>query len=189
MTITDKSERDPIINVLRIGHGTLESSDLQKSRRFYEEVLGFEVIQTSHNSLLMRKGTEHTYVVVKGAAKRHPMGLLQHNGLDVASADEVDRAFAILQEVKEDYGLGSIRKPTHAHGDYSFYFTDCDDNWWEITATHPGGYAQDFGDPGADVWDLTGLHVFDDLKGNAQELHTHSPEFRAWAKERLSAGE
>ena len=97
-------------------------------------------IQTSHNSLLLRKGTDHTYVVVKGPAKRNPMGFLQHNGLDVASADEVDRAFAILQEIKEDYGLGSIRKPTHAHGDYSFYFTDCDDNWWEITATPPGGY-------------------------------------------------
>jgi catechol 2,3-dioxygenase-like lactoylglutathione lyase family enzyme len=43
--ITKKSTKAPLLNIKFLSHGTLESRDLQASRRFYEEVLGLEVIQ------------------------------------------------------------------------------------------------------------------------------------------------
>ena len=39
-----------------LSHGTLETTDTEKSRRFYEDFLGLEVIRTSPISLLCRLG-------------------------------------------------------------------------------------------------------------------------------------
>ena len=47
-----------------LSHGTLESRDLAFSRRFYEEFLGLEVVQTSPISLLIRLGGPNTIAVV-----------------------------------------------------------------------------------------------------------------------------
>ena len=53
------SAGDPAVPALKLNflsHGTLESRDLAFSRRFYEEFLGLEVVQTSPISLLIRLG-------------------------------------------------------------------------------------------------------------------------------------
>ena len=42
-TITRKSTKPPLLKINFLSHGTLESRDLQVSRRFYEEVLGLDV--------------------------------------------------------------------------------------------------------------------------------------------------
>lgn len=42
----------PALKLNFLSHGTLESRDLAFSRRFYEEFLGLEVVQTSPISLL-----------------------------------------------------------------------------------------------------------------------------------------
>src|SRR5438105_14375448 len=47
-----------------LSHGTLESKDLEASRKFYEEVLGHEVVRTSPISLLLRLGRANTIAVV-----------------------------------------------------------------------------------------------------------------------------
>jgi len=41
-----------------VSHGTLESYDIDKSRKFYEEFLGLELVQTSPRSLMIRPGGE-----------------------------------------------------------------------------------------------------------------------------------
>src|SRR3546814_5091053 len=59
--ITERSTKEPLLKVRRIGHGTLGVVDLAKSRRFYEEALGFGVLQTSRISMMIRKRSEeHT---------------------------------------------------------------------------------------------------------------------------------
>lgn len=63
--ITKKSTKAPLLNIKFLSHGTLESRDLQASRRFYEEVLGLEVIQHLPNAMTIRHGSNHTYVVVQ----------------------------------------------------------------------------------------------------------------------------
>jgi catechol 2,3-dioxygenase-like lactoylglutathione lyase family enzyme len=179
--ITDRSEREPLLNIQRLGHGTLESIELAQTRRFYEEVLGLEVIQTSPLSLMVRKDTAHTYAVVETGRPNKEMNMLNHNGLEVGSPEEVDRAYELLHQVKDEYGIRKLQKPRRSHGDYAFYFCDLDGNWWEIVAVRPGGYAADFGD---DDRDLTGRHELDGVRGSVRDVHTHDPDFRGTLEKR-----
>ena len=156
--ITDRSTKKPVVDIGRLGHGTLVSIDLAKSRRFYEEVLGLEVIQTSPISLLVRKGTDHTYAVVETGKANNEMELLYHNGLEASSPEALDRAYEQLKAVQEEYGIRKLQRPHKQHGNYAFYFMDLDGNWWEFVAVGPGGYARAFTDKS---YDLTGRH---DLK-------------------------
>ena len=59
---TDKPR--PALKLKFLSHGTLESRDLAFSRKFYEEFLGLDVVQTSPISLLVRLGGNHTYAFV-----------------------------------------------------------------------------------------------------------------------------
>lgn len=154
--ITERSIRtSPLVDIRFISHGTLDSVNLQESRRFYEEVFGFEVVQLSKVSLLLRKGGEHTYVVVETGNEDRKMSLMNHNGIDVSSPEEVDRAHATLTAVKEEYRIRQIHPVRRQHGVYSFYLLDLDGNWWEILANRAGGYSYAYDDPGRDI---TGRH-------------------------------
>jgi catechol 2,3-dioxygenase-like lactoylglutathione lyase family enzyme len=166
ITTSNRTDK-PLIPITMISHGTLASIDLQQSRRFYEEVLGFEVIQLSPVSMLVRRGSDHTYVIVETGEPGH-MGVLDHNGMEVASRAEVEQAHRTLQEIKDEYGIRRINKLQEQHGVYSFYFQDLDANWWEITYTHHRGYGWAHEDPARDITGRTDVdpdlmeHVFDD---------------------------
>jgi len=157
----------PLIPVDMISHGTLNSIDMQASRRFYEEVLGFEVLQLSPVSLLLRLGSEHTYVVVETGQPGH-MQVFDHNGLDVKGREEVEEAHRVLTERQHEYGIRRINKLMEQHGVFSFYFQDLDANWWEITAGKPRGYSWAYDDSTRDITGDTTVdvdlmeHVFDD---------------------------
>ncbi len=160
--ITQKSTRPPLLKLNFISHGTLEVGDLQASRQFYEEVMGFEVIQRAPVALLLRLGSDHTYVAVE---TRNPkgMGLFNHNGVDVSTEDDVRAAYETLVSVQQQYGIKQIEKPCWQHGVYSFFFADPDGNWWEILANRPRGYSAEFDDPDADLTGRTDL-TEDDLR-------------------------
>jgi catechol 2,3-dioxygenase-like lactoylglutathione lyase family enzyme len=151
--ITQKATRAPLLKLNFISHGTLECVDLAATRRFYEEVLGFEVIQHTAGGMMIRLGGDHTYVVL-ATGKLHEMSFMNHNGLDVSSPEEVDRAYQLLQGVQEQYGIRQLTPPKLQHGAYSFYIRDLDNNWWEILANAPSGYSALFARPEVD---LTGL--------------------------------
>src|SRR5437879_8949938 len=74
-----------------LSHGTLESRDLAFSRKFYEEFLGLEVVQTSPISLLIRLGGPNTIAVVY-STKVAGMHLLTPTGLDVRTKQAVAEA-------------------------------------------------------------------------------------------------
>ena len=150
---TQKATKAPLLTINFISHGTLECEDLQATRRFYEEVLGVEVIQHSAAGMMIRLGGGHVYVVLC-RGKRHGMRFTNHNGLDVGTPEEVDRCYERLLAVKDEYKIGRMSPPNLQHGDYSFYLQDLDDNWWEIMAGEPRGYSPRFEWP---EWDLTGL--------------------------------
>lgn len=134
--------RQPTLKLNFISHGTLESRDLDFTRRFYEEFLGFEVVRTSEISLWARLGGDHVYVVVETAGNRKgAMPFLNHNGIDVATENEVDECHRLAVRDAELWKLHKISKPSVQHGTYSFYFWDADDNAWEILANPPGGYS------------------------------------------------
>ena len=123
-----------------LSHGTLESRDLVFSRRFYEEFLGLDVVQTSPISLLIRLGGPNTIAVVY-SKQAHEMNLLNHNGLDVRTQEEVDEAHRIVCAQAETWKLKKITTPRLQHGTYSFFFWDADGNCWEILTNPQGGYS------------------------------------------------
>jgi len=130
----------PALKLQFLSHGTLESRDLAFSRKFYEEFLGLEVVQTSPISLLIRLGGPNTIAVVYS---KHVAGmnLLNHNGLDVRTQEEVDAAYDTVCAEAEKWRLGKITKPHLQHGTYSFFFWDGDENCWEILTNPAGGYS------------------------------------------------
>ena len=130
----------PALKLNFLSHGTLESRDLAFSRRFYEEFLGLDVVQTSPISLLVRLGGPNSIAVVY-SKKVEGMNLLNHNGLDVRTKEEVDEAYSTVSMQAETWHLKKISKPHLQHGTYSFFFWDCDDNCWEILTNPAGGYS------------------------------------------------
>jgi len=130
----------PALKLNFLSHGTLESRDLAFSRRFYEEFLGLDVVQTSPISLLIRLGGPNTIAVVY-SKNVGGMNLLNHNGLDVRTQEEVDEAHRVVSAQAERWHLKKISKPHLQHGTYSFFFWDADDNCWEILTNPQGGYS------------------------------------------------
>jgi len=135
-----KTKPAPALKLNFLSHGTLDCRDMEFTRKFYEEFLGLEVVQTSAISMFIRLGGPHCIAVVK-AKKVGEMGLLNHNGLDVETQEEVDEAHRIATEQAEKWHLKKISKPSLQHGTYSFYFWDVDDNCWEILTNPKGGYS------------------------------------------------
>jgi catechol 2,3-dioxygenase-like lactoylglutathione lyase family enzyme len=131
--------RKGVLNTRFISHGTLGSTDLERTRTFYEEFLGLEVVRTSPVSLFVRLGGNHVYAVVL-SKKYGPMHRLNHNGLDVDTDADVDEAHRLCTEQAEKWGITGITKPHAIHGTYSFHFVDVDGNDWEILSNPPGGY-------------------------------------------------
>lgn len=138
---SDTEMRKSVLNLKFISHGTLETRDFDRARRFYEEFMGFEVVRASNMSLMIRLGGQHIYVVVPKDENGSPMSVRNHNGVDVYSEAEVDEAYRMVVRDAAQWGLHKISKPQVQHGTYSFYFWDGDDNSWEILSNPQGGYS------------------------------------------------
>jgi catechol 2,3-dioxygenase-like lactoylglutathione lyase family enzyme len=134
------TKKEPVLKLKYLSHGTLESRDLEASRKFYEEFLGLEVVRTSNVSLLIRLGGDNTIAVVCNP-KKPPMPVLNHNGLDVLTQKEVEAAHKTVTSQKKTWGITKITNASLQHGTFSFFFNDLDDNWWEILTNPPRGYA------------------------------------------------
>jgi catechol-2,3-dioxygenase len=132
---------EPTLKLNFLSHGTLESKDLEFTRRFYEQFLGFQVVRASKVSIWCRLGGQHVYVVVEVPPQRKAeMPFLNHNGIDVATEADVDDCHRLVVRDAERWGLHKVSMPQVQHGTYSFYFWDADENSWEILANPPGGY-------------------------------------------------
>ena len=143
-------KRKSVINSKFISHGTLGSHDLEKTRQFYEEFLGLEVVRTSPISLMVRLGSNHVYAAVQ--SKNYPeMNHFNHNGIDVETDADVDEAHRLCVEQAEQWGIRKVTKPRSTHGTYCFHFVDLDGNDWEILSNPKGGYTWIF-----DKGDLSG---------------------------------
>ena len=138
---TVETAAEPKLKLNFLSHGTLESKDLEKARAFYTEFLGLEVVRTSPISLLIRLGGPNTIAVVEQKNRDEQMNMLNHNGLDVETQEEVDAAYETVVAEAEQWGLHKFSKPKLQHGTYSFFFWDMDDNCWEILTNPQGGYS------------------------------------------------
>lgn len=139
-TLTEDQPRTSVLDLKFISHGTLESKNHDETRKFYEEFMGFEVVRAGSMSMFARLGGKHVYVVVPKEEGAPAMSVRNHNGVDVHSEAEVDKAYALVKRDAEKWGMHKISKPMVQHGTYSFYFWDRDDNSWEILSNPENGY-------------------------------------------------
>lgn len=137
------NKKEPLLKLKMLSHGTVEVKDLQAARRFYEEVLGMEVVQTSAVSLMMRHNSVTTIAAVQSKGGTSA-GIFNHFGFDVDSEAEVNDAYERVLAVKDEYGVKKITKPAAQHGTYAFYIVDMDENYWEILTNPKGGYSYVF---------------------------------------------
>ena len=94
---TAKSAVEPVLKLKFMSHGTLETRDIEFTRRFYEEFMGFEVVRPSKISLWIRLGGQHIYAVVQVPEdKKGEMTFLNHNGVDVETDAEVDECHRLV---------------------------------------------------------------------------------------------
>lgn len=142
----------PVLKTTFFSHATLSCRDIERSRRFYTEFLGLDVVRTSPHSLATRLGGDTVIVVVQQPHKGE-MSRQNHNGLDVASREEVDRSYRLVLEQQEKWGIKRVTRPVEQHGTYSFMLVDFDDNWWEILVNPQRGYSWMF-DKGEDLEDF-----------------------------------
>ena len=126
-----------VVKAQALSHGTLVCRDVEKSRRFYEEFLGLEVVHFIKPAMALRL-TTNVYIACICLGDQHPEttsvshDCLRHFGLNVASREEVDQAYQDALRLRDTYELREIHKPQMLHGAYKFFLQDRDGNWWEI---------------------------------------------------------
>ncbi len=142
--VLEKPKNDSTLKLKFYSHATLECKNIAATRAFFAEFLGFETVLMSSASFWARMGGEQVIVVVKSAEPSGDMNFLNHNGLDVATDQEVDQAYELVQRDADKWSIKKITKPTVVHGTYCFYFWDLDGNAWEILSNPKGGYGWGF---------------------------------------------
>lgn len=145
---SDKSESEeyaePLIQPRTLSHGTLEMVDIKKSKRFYKEFLGLDVVQHRPFALNIRKGGYWVIVCLEVGDKVRALGVRNHWGIDVATREEVEQAHALAHEHKEKYGIRKIARIRDEDRAYAFYLQDLDFNWWEIECVEDDKYNKRF---------------------------------------------
>jgi catechol 2,3-dioxygenase-like lactoylglutathione lyase family enzyme len=121
-----------LISPTTLSHGTIECSDTLMSRRFYQEFLGLGSVRPLPEAQYLWSGGNWSLVCVCIGTEPRRQGPENRFGLRVASASDVDDAYAAALRERERYGIREIRAVTEANGQRSFVLYDLDGNWWEI---------------------------------------------------------
>jgi catechol 2,3-dioxygenase-like lactoylglutathione lyase family enzyme len=111
-------------------HLALNVRDMPAMRRFYTELLGFDVEwEPDADNVYLSSGTDNLALHRANAGTPTGEGALDHLGLIVRAADDVDCWAAFL----ESRGVSLAMRPkTHRDGARSCYFADPDGNRIQI---------------------------------------------------------
>src|SRR5207249_5923685 len=121
----DKSDAPLQFQLRKLGHVVLNVTDLERSVRFYTDLLGLEISDRYPDSMVpggmvfMRCNADHHGVALVGGARGSDPSSLNHFAFEVATLDEVFRARAWLSK----HGVpivfeGRLRKSTRLNSSH-----------------------------------------------------------------------
>lgn len=114
-------------------HGTLQCDDVEKSRRFYVEVLGLEIAAGFNTAQYIKHPSAPWYIVVLQRSPRQYLAPVNRFTLQLGSTAEVQQAHRDLAAIRAPLGLTELGKLEESDGKAHFIFSDLDKNWWELT--------------------------------------------------------
>jgi catechol 2,3-dioxygenase-like lactoylglutathione lyase family enzyme len=115
-------------------HGTLQCDDVERSRRFYVEVLGLEIAAGFNTAQYIKHPSTPWYIVVLQRSPRQYLAPVNRFTLQMATAAQVDKAHREFAAHGKEIGIADLGKLDSAHGKANFIFSDLDKNWWELTS-------------------------------------------------------
>jgi catechol 2,3-dioxygenase-like lactoylglutathione lyase family enzyme len=120
-------------------HGTLQCDDVERSRRFYVEVLGLEIAAGFNTAQYIKHPSTPWYVVVLQRSPRHYLAPVNRFTLAMGSVAEVEQAHHEFAMNKQAIGITELGDIHGTNGKVNFIFSDLDKNWWELTAESTQG--------------------------------------------------
>jgi catechol 2,3-dioxygenase-like lactoylglutathione lyase family enzyme len=115
-------------------HGTLQCDDIEKSRRFYVEVLGLEIAAGFNTAQYIKHPSTPWYIVVLQRSPRQYLAPVNRFTLQMAAAAQVEEAHREFAAHGKEIGIADLGKLDSANGKANFIFSDLDRNWWELTS-------------------------------------------------------
>ena len=114
-------------------HGTLQCDNVERSRRFYVEVLGLEIAAGFNTAQYIKHPATPWYIVVLQRSPRQYLAPVNRFTLQMGSAVEVEQAHREFEARQNDLGITEVGTLENNNGKTSFIFSDLDKNWWELT--------------------------------------------------------
>ena len=115
-------------------HGTLQCDNIERSRRFYVEVLGLEIAAGFNTAQYIKHPSSPWYIVVLQRSPRQYLAPVNRFTLQLGSPNEVEQAHREFAADGNSLGIGKLGKVETTNGTVNFIFSDLDKNWWELTA-------------------------------------------------------
>jgi hypothetical protein len=147
-TLAKKTGQQSHVRSVSIIRGTMVATDLAKTRKMAEGLLGMEGVMVAPDRLLLREvghrpgepkhGTPYWVLDVRQVDEVEvPQEMLNHWGVELTSQAAVDKAYEICAEKADEFELGRVQKPRFRNNSYAMYFVDRDSNWWEMEYRTP----------------------------------------------------
>jgi catechol 2,3-dioxygenase-like lactoylglutathione lyase family enzyme len=115
-------------------HGTLQCDNVERSRRFYVEVLGLEIAAGFNTAQYIKHPSAPWYIVVLQRSPRQYLTAVNRFTLQMATSSEIEQAHREFAANGKELGIADLGKLGSAGGRANFIFSDLDKNWWELTS-------------------------------------------------------
>jgi catechol 2,3-dioxygenase-like lactoylglutathione lyase family enzyme len=114
-------------------HGTLQCDHIERSRRFYVEILGLEIAAGFNTAQYIKHPSSPWYIVVLQRSPRQYLTPVNRFTLQMGSSADVEQAYREFASKQTELSLAELGKLETTNGIASFIFSDPDKNWWELT--------------------------------------------------------